>query len=270
MSALALLREVIEVNRGEFIRGDAGRMFASVRPLLDSGASGPTFLLEIAEVSDTLIAREAAPVNLPCFCPERHINSGGTFCLYWDEDEPLSFSTRPDIELWWGKLLIFLHRQIVAGRLRRWPGKGDARAHGQEASRFQKRAEIAASKLGPSFETVLREDRLTTRTVRGKGSRRLRLLLDGKKIATLNEERQQIMTLRSRCRCERSNHRRLPLTACEDHAGALADLGMSVRGRVEAERRFFEFFAEAKVTCCGTMDGCPLARHSDAAVREAA
>lgn len=66
---------------------DLKRAVFSVRPPRASGAPGMEFVVEVAEASGQVIAKEVAPGRLPDFCPERHINYDRTFCLYWEEAE---------------------------------------------------------------------------------------------------------------------------------------------------------------------------------------
>src|SRR6266699_4585688 len=93
--------------------------------------------------------REASPTLLPAFCPERHINFDGGFCLYWAEVEPLTISDVEAAATWWMKVLTFLKRQQVAAARRQWPARSEARAHGPDAALQQVIVEWSADRLGP-------------------------------------------------------------------------------------------------------------------------
>ena len=255
-SALSHLRSAA-ADFGAAHLGDNGAdAIYSVRPPLPSGAPPTTYVIRISPRSTSVVAREDEPVSLPAYCPERHIVSGGTFCLYWAEVEPLGIDNAEAASLWWGKLVMFLLRQAVARKQRRWPGKGEARAHGPRAAKFQAQAEGAASRLGEPFVAALRFGRLTTKACRRDGGARVRLLLDGRRVVTALEKPHRAMTLRARCPCARPEGR--TLGTCGDHAAAFTDLTLAMEGWRSAERDFFEAAKTAGMTCCGTIDGCPL------------
>jgi hypothetical protein len=155
-------------------------------------------------------------------------------------------------------VLIFLSRQNAAAALRFWPGKSDERAHGV-AARHQARAEAAAKNIDPRFATALREDRLTVKKRTVNGRKRLRLLLDGRRVLTVLVEEQRTMALRSRCQCGRADGRPRSLKSCGSHALDFAALALSLNDWEIAEAAFYRSLREGKAVCCGTMDDCPLA-----------
>ncbi len=82
----------------------------------------------------------------PVFCPERHVNFGGTFCLGLDEAN--SVADYAAAERWWQRLNEYLRCQLVADGTGRWPpGKGAS--HG-DAGYLQDDAEVLAGILGAS------------------------------------------------------------------------------------------------------------------------
>lgn len=260
MSPIEHLHSVAHKNHARLISGNGERAIYGVSPPNASGAPSCEFILEISREGETVSVKEAEATLLPSFCAERHINSGGTFCLYWGEVEPTQIKDHEDAEAWWGKLLTFLLRQRSAAALRRWPGKADARAHGSEAARFQAIAEEHAAALGPKFITLLRDNRLSV----GRGYRRDRITLfqDGQRMVTVLPTAQRIMTLRQRCKCEHADVHRLPLASCGDHARRLAELVLNMDGWQKAEAIFYRYLRARNQICCGTMDDCPLAKPS--------
>ncbi|RUW77489.1 E2 domain-associated cysteine-rich protein [Mesorhizobium sp. M4B.F.Ca.ET.049.02.1.2] len=256
MSALALLAETARDNHSDLVTLDGNVAIFAVQSVNASGAPATRFLIKVTDTGDKIVAKESKTEHLPSFCPERHINLDGTFCLYWAEVEPHEIADAEAAGRWWGKLLIFLLRQRTAGALRNWPGKGEARAHGSEAARYQAAAEASASMLGGAFEKALKEGRLTTLRRRLGGHDRLRLLLDGRRLLTVDMESGHVMTRRQRCKCDRGS--RLPLVACSDHAQVFADLAVALEGWRLAEAKFFDSFKDSSLKCCGTMDECPL------------
>ncbi|TGU93162.1 hypothetical protein EN794_032390 [Mesorhizobium sp. M00.F.Ca.ET.151.01.1.1] len=256
MSALALLAETARENHSDLVSLNDNVAIFAVQPANASGGPATRFLIKVIDSGDKIVAKETKNEHLPSFCPERHINFDGTFCLYWAEVEPHDITDAEAAGRWWGKLLIFLLRQRTAAALRSWPGKGEARAHGPEAARYQAVAEASASKLSKAFEKALKEERLTTSRRRLGGHDRLRLLLDGRRLLTVDMESGQVMTRRQSCKCDRGSG--LPLVACSDHAQVFADLAASLAGWRLAEAKFFDSFKDSSLKCCGTMDECPL------------
>lgn len=265
MSALSHLRAAAAAYGATHLNDDGTDAIYRVRPPLPSGAPSETYLVRITGRRGSVVAKERESVRLPAFCPERHISYGGAFCLYWTEVEPHVIDSVDAADQWWGKLTVFLLRQPVAQRQRRWPGKSDARAHGPEAAAFQAKAEGAAGRLGVRFEDALRHDRLKAERRRLHGEVRIRLSLDGTRIKTILEKPRRAMTLRSRCPC--SGHTGLPLKSCGNHAAAIVDLTLALVGWQRAEQAFFDEARAAGLACCGTIDGCPLSTAQD---REAA
>lgn len=229
-----------------------------VCPPLPSGAPPSTFRLRVDLSNDYVNVRELKPTLLPIFCPERHINFNGVFCLYWAEAEPLTISDTDAAVVWWQKVLTFLRRQQSAATLRRWPGKSDARAHGPEAALQQAMAEHSADILGPRFRGYLTDSRLASVRKNTGGESRLRLLLDGRRLVSVRERTRELMTKRARCKCDDADQRRLPTCACGNHEAALEKITIALKRWESEERRFFRECAKIGRKCCGTIDGCPL------------
>jgi hypothetical protein len=91
------------------------------------------------------------------------------------------------------------------------------------------------------------------------GEPRLRLLLDGQRLLSVRERTGQLMTKRSRCKCDDADQLRLPICGCGDHEAALRSIIIALERWEKAERDFFLEYAASGRKCCGTMDGCPLA-----------
>lgn len=260
MSPIEHLQSVAHENHARFISGSEERAVFGVRPPNASGAPSPEFILEIVREGMTVSVRERQALLLPSFCSERHINPGGTFCLYWGEVESGEITNGNDARAWWGKLLLFLLRQRSAAALRKWPGMADARAHGSEAARFQAIAEKKAALLGPKFEASFREDRLTLH--RGRRRDRIALFRDGRRMLTVLPEERRVMTQRQRCKCDYADVRRLPISSCGDHGAALAELVVAMDRWKKSETAFYEYLRKSNHVCCGTMDNCPLSKAS--------
>ena len=210
--------------------------------------------------------REPSPHDLPAFCPERHVNEDGTFCLGWSEHEPKEIVDEASAILWWGKLIQFFRLQERATRHRRWPDRR-AWAHGA-AARFQKAAEESAAVLGPRFTTALEWGRLTLskpvrRSARFRGA--YSLLLDGVPVLRAWRDADQLVNMRQACACDaRVGRKPVAMRGCADHAAQAVALVRALAGWRDAEQRFWASFAGK--TCCGTLDDCPLKNASAAAL----
>lgn len=128
------------------------------------------FTLSVSEIGSLLSIRERVPEHIPSFCPERHINSDGTFCLGWSESGHDPISSSEDAHRWWSTILQFLRLQIRSERLKRWPGQ--EWAHG-DAALHQHRAEELCKSLGPNFTDILHKKALKVRLVKTRDGRKL-------------------------------------------------------------------------------------------------
>jgi hypothetical protein len=110
------------------------------------GSGWPVVRLTIASRNAKLCAKETKPILWPAFCPERHINDDGTFCL-GISDVP-SVNDKSSAISWWSYLQEYLDTQFVAGQTKKWPPNKQF-AHGDAGI-----AEEALEKLtkGTKFE----------------------------------------------------------------------------------------------------------------------
>lgn len=259
-TALVILAETAAEHHALPLRAEKDHVVFEVAPPTVSGKPAVAFRVRVDAINDAVVqAREERPILLPASCPERHITSEGFFCLYWAEAEPSEITDESSASIWWGKLLIFLKRQRTATVLRQWPGKSDARAHGQQAARAQQIAERTASELGPLFRRLLQDNRLASIRKNVGGDPRLRLMLDSKRLITVREIDRRLMTKRARCKCDDAETLQLPICGCSAHEAALTDLTVSLHEWRVEEDRFFRSYVATGAKCCGTLDECPLA-----------
>ncbi|CAN7145644.1 hypothetical protein LJR267_000013 [Paraburkholderia hospita] len=211
---------------------------------------------------DDVFAREKTPSRLPAFCPERHINSNGSFCLYWQEHDAMGVADTAAAHRWWQTLREFLLLQERVAKLRRWPG--DGWAHGS-AAHHQNEAETAAAALGRPMSEALQENRLLVKAgpkVPHPNGPTLRVYLDGVHIYTVWRKMGRITNKQQPCICARKKiGRRNKFRSCGDHALQAARFATSMLEWKEAEAAFWDVFRDA--TCCGTCDDCPLRKNVD-------
>jgi hypothetical protein len=201
-------------------------------------------------------AHEAAGV-LPSFCPQRHINRDGSFCLGWGDDAAPEVSDLRTAESWWGYVMAFLRLQMRALKARRWTGP--EWAHGS-AARHQLAAEQAAEKLGADVLDDLRQRRVQVGWAPRRapiGGRILKVKRRGSDWYSVWESARRVVNKQQACICAAGSirhHRRL--RNCGDHALSAYQLATSLLLWEEAEEQFWDIFSGTQ--CCGTMTDCPL------------
>ena len=132
------------------------------------GGTHPSLELEIFLKGDRFAAKETNSPRWPRFCPERHINPGGDFCLGVDADVPI-VSDAETASQWWGILENHLRLQFRADKQNRWPAPnsyphGDA---GNIQAEIEKR--IASSPMVGKIEySALRAAGILNRKIRKK------------------------------------------------------------------------------------------------------
>jgi hypothetical protein len=222
-----------------------------------AGPSGRTRVFRIT-VSGAAAssAREVADA-LPDFCPERHINRDGSFCLGWGHDAAPQVMDAESAEAWWGLVLEFLRLQMRAERARRWTGP--QWAHGSAAV-HQAAAEKGAAALGHDVLDDLRQRRIRVSSARSRGvsgAAMLRVTRRGELWFSVWVDKQRVVNKQQPCVCDKGSirrHRRL--RSCGDHAQQAYVLAASLLLWDQAEKRFWEACKDAQ--CCGTMADCPL------------
>jgi hypothetical protein len=203
-----------------------------------SGAFTRVFELTVVETAGEIAVSER-PVGkmLPAFCPDRHINPGGTFCLGLRAGEGISNRTAP---AWWVKLHAFILWQETAAETGLWPSEAQL-SHG-DGGEAELAAEIAADQLGllPAYREAV---------AFGTG-----LIASG--VAKINKSTGLLRNGRSACICGRSDRHRRVLLRRECHRSGLGcPIVLEHRRRIKVDEYWRELHGQA---CCGTMHECPL------------
>ena len=220
-------------------------------PLRLSDGRIVNYVLSIDGRSPSVVVHEQSPTRLPAFCPDRHINRGGVFCMNWQAADPLFVTDRESAIRWWSTLLEYLRLQERARQRKQWPGRVEW-AHG-DAAVYQRIAETCALALGPTISTALTARRL--KVVRPKGqSSFLRLEDAGARLYSVWREARRVVTLRQACFCGSGR----PLTGCSDHAEKAVQLVFALKFWESTEREFWE--SAGNTPCCQTLTVCPLRR----------
>lgn len=163
--------------------------------------------------------------RLPLGCPERHINSDGSFCLGLSRVDSLLPLTLEDAQAWWSRLHGFLNLQLMAGRRGRW-ATGKAWPHGR------------AGHLEHELSTALQEVPVGVAEAATRGLVRLR-----------HDRVDRVVKRRSPCPCGS----RLQARRCHE-AVLVRLLHLPPEIRI-AEAEYVEAWPGR---CCGTMQVCPI------------
>ena len=188
-----------------------------------------------ATVSETVVG-----TAFPARCSERHIEWDGAFCIGYRAG--VAIHTVDQAVVWWGLLEQFLRLQRVACRTRHWPVR-QAIAHG-EAGPHHIRALEAARELG------LEEDYFQ--------------MLEGEprwfagRFPRLNKDSDRLLNGRLRCPkgCLRKGKPILRRDCTK--TDVICRLLREERLQRKKEHEFWKGERFLGVTCCGTMDNCPL------------
>ncbi|WP_353851279.1 E2 domain-associated cysteine-rich protein [Microbulbifer sp.] len=257
-TAIELITQVAPDFRGVCERASDSSATLDLPIRLVDGRVLPYRLL-LREKGEWVSAQEETPNHLPYFCPERHINPGGTFCLNYSPVDSLNVMDEASARAWLETVYKFLRLQDRAKRQRKWPNS-DTWAHG-DAARHQLRAQTAAATLSGEIAAALADCRLTLKRRASKGRQILEIWIGDAHVYSVWESNQKVINKKRRCFCGESGLRRPKrLRRCGNHAKQASELALAVRDREDEEERFWDSMRHQ--TCCGTCDACPLQRLS--------
>lgn len=247
-STADLIADQAEAYEAHVLRRSGGELLVAAALRRSDGRVVP-YALSIDARSTVPKVREQTPDRLPGFCPDRHINADGTFCMGWQAADPLNVVDPTTAGEWWARLLKFLRLQELATKLHRWPG-GHEWAHG-DAAIPQRRAEICAKALGPAFEQALAARLLKVAKRRGRAG--FKALMNGeRRLYSVWIAPERVATSRQACFCGSGR----TLRSCSDHADRAAELVFAIEAWERAEKEFWRL-ARGR-PCCGTLTTCPL------------
>lgn len=254
-AALTLLTKIAPDFGGTCVqsRDQVGSLNLPIR--LVDGRAIP-YSLELRDCEGVVSVREEVSEHLPAFCPERHINSDGTFCLSYSPVQSLKIEDEGTARAWLETVYKFLKLQERARLQRKWPND-KAWAHGG-AAHHQLRAQTAASVLGDKIASAQTSHQLSVRRRYSKGRAVLELIHHGDCLYRVWEATKKIANQRRSCFCGSSGQRRpKALRKCADHGVQAAELVLALYEWDREEKHYWDSML-GKV-CCQTCDACPLA-----------
>lgn len=191
-------------------------------------------------ISDREVKVKESPVGtkLPSFCPERHINYGGDFCIGLNIGKNIDNTV--DAEYWWESLHEHLKIQRVAKMTRIWPNQNSL-SHGHAAV-YQVKAEKIAKDLGIYDEYQ--------KAIFNPISW-FRKLVDHAESVGVN--RLEIDDLLTRFKFNSARYRRK-----RQKVKIVKKMIFLESKRRKEEVLFWQSFDKSKISCCGTMESCQL------------
>lgn len=185
--------------------------------------------------------REGKHPSLPAFCPQRHINADGSFCLGLSAGHAIPELTW--FVSWWRKIEVFLTCQETAHETGWWPNSLQL-SHGR-AGVTEVEAERIAESLGllDEYRSAVRDDR----GIISEGLRKVR------------PHTSRLVNGRRPCICgrQRGRYKRTTKLRRECQKDGDACLVFFEKKRREEEAEFWKLFSSWK-PCCRTMNECPL------------
>ncbi|WP_025897839.1 E2 domain-containing protein [Kordiimonas gwangyangensis] len=263
MTSISFLQNAAPPWVSALERGEKGLSFRAAPPK-PSGASTRQYSLVISETSGGKVAvREGEGERLlPKCCPERHINPGGSFCIFLSSTAAI-LGPEPAVD-WWKSLGDFLVNQDYANKHRRWPITAQL-SHGS-AAELQLKMEAIADRLGW-------RDEILSGIFRHQGWL-------GGKLPKLRKKTSKLVNGRAPCprechqlhspfkkhscgiqkcagNCYKS-HRHKLRRACP-HRSDIEQLIILESERRRLDTEFTKSLRKDNYSCCGTMAYCPLA-----------
>lgn len=211
--------------------------------------------IEVCFQNDVLQVRVTND-RYPNFCPNRHINVGGYFCL--DLQENLD---KLSIREWMRKVKLFLEAQQECEKNREWPSNDFKQwAHG-DGAHYQKVVEKYYAEflnISKSIGLTLSQLKVVER-VNGSGKKFYHVYIGDKQLLAGDEK--QPLGKRCACVCSKNGikqHRTIGKcpSQCAKIIYIVAINDYFVK---KAEEEFWEAYKKVGLnTCCGTMKECKL------------
>lgn len=197
-------------------------------------------VIEVTANEQIKVKEYGAHPLLPSFCPQRHMNPDGSFCLGFNAGKTIVDADRATS--WWKKLEVFLTCQDTAHESRSWPPKIEI-SHGS-AGETEIKAENVAEELGllTDYQSAVRDD---------EG-------LIAESVRRIRKSTGRLPNGRAPCVCNRRYKTGELYLRRACWAAAWPCLVNLEAQRRREERTFWKTLKEQKQACCRTMDDCPL------------
>lgn len=244
-------------------------IIVKAKALKPDGSETSEYELHIEQDDSSYITvREHAGMEiLPCFCAERHINPGGTFCLHFEATRPIASDAKA--AEWWTSLAMFLVNQDFATKRALWPPEAQL-SHGVIAAAAQVAMERIADIRGWRAEVTegifLDEGWLSKAPPRV--DKKTDLLVNGRapcprgcSYAKVKGSKTLVCENAAFIRSDSSLNKMVTRRDCP-HKKVVAALAGLESERRKSEKTYYEAIHASGYKCCGTMKTCGLPKES--------
>lgn len=237
---------------------DLDRLECSVEIPWTRGKNIEYFLVFEKDKNGYIFVKEN-PLNkkLPDFCPQRHINEGGYFCLGVNGLDNLLIVDEYSSDQWLSRLMTYLKLQEKATILKKWDGDKEW-MHGN-AAEYQNTALLCAKSLGDFFIKAINEKSMKTIFINRNGISFLTVLFSDNNLKyTINLTSKKVTRLRNVCPCNNKIKGIRRIGRCGGHSRDLYLLGLSHYLMTKKEQEFWDDCNQKGMKCCGFCTSCKL------------
>lgn len=251
MPSLNELEQYLNAAGIDSKKDNASNLCFTLKVTMTSGKR-KAFELTATQSDSGLLIKESGGF-LPNFCPNRHINMGGYFCLGLKVDSL-------EISDWISVVKKYLRAQEYVSKHKKWPKQVKEWSHGN-AAYYQQLVEDGLFKLRGNnvnidFKKIELRDVSPAKCYPYQPH--YHLYYDSKLIATGTEER--ILNKRASCICIKDGsgkRRHKTVGNCKNQCSKiLYQIPFNEKKRILEENKFWDYFKDEK--CCMTMDECKL------------
>lgn len=251
MPSLNDLEQYLNAAGIAFKKDNASNLYFALNVPMSNGKR-KGFELTATQSDSELLIKESGGC-LPNFCPNRHINMGGYFCLGLKVDSL-------EISDWISDVKKYLRAQEYVSKHKRWPKNVEEWSHGN-AAYYQQLVENGLLKLrGNNFNIDFKKIELRELSPAKcyPNQPHYHLYYDSKLVATGVDSK--ILNKRAACICTTdgsAKHKHKTIGACKNECSkTLYQIPFNEKKRILEDNKFWEYFKNQK--CCMTMDTCRL------------
>lgn len=251
MPSLNDLEQYLIVNSIGFKKDSRSNLCFTLNVPMSSGKR-KAFELTATQSDSELLIKESGGC-LPNFCPNRHINMGGYFCLGLKVDSL-------EISDWISNVKKYLRAQVYVNKHQTWPKNIEEWSHGN-AAHYQELVENGLIKLrGNNLNIEFRKIELkeVSPTKCCQHQPHYHLYYDSKLIATGIDNK--VLNKRAPCICitdGSAKRKHKTIGGCKNEClKTLYQIPFNEKNRFLEDNKFWNYFKNQK--CCMTMSICRL------------
>lgn len=205
------------------------------------------------EGSDDILKARATNNRYPNFCPNRHINAGGYFCLGLKED-----LDKKNPDEWLNTVRAFLEAQLYCEKYSVWPHNSFKEWSHGSAAIYQKLVEddyekFKSNSLGLTIDQLRVEEIVKSEKLFYHLYAKGKLILVGLKDKILNKRHSCICT-------PNALKQHLTIQSCSNKCSYIVyKVALNDYFRIQEDNKFWESLYQCQaLECCKTMEDCKL------------